>query len=1112
MSDQSQRLREIASLASQGHLLPRPPSLPSTPQLPSQNLSQAPRPAQLRLSASSGSMSRPSTPRMSSPHNGLPSSTSVGSSQHSPRFLDAAPLSQQYLPISEARPAVVGSFMSPSPFHQQQQHTVIGGFGVSSHGSNQNEDVRGGSHLRNSSASLTHPQMSPQTLNFLHGTPTAVMPIPMQYGGEIPMGYQLVPTNFQQANSEQQIRQVLRDFHNRISSLEQGHPNQNYVKKLENDIAELRESANQTREQFDLMQNRFVLPDGTGTVDLAQLVLTPASVKALESRVIKTEKDVENSDIKFSNLNMNISSANERMKNYENRLLLPPTGSVDLRNSNSFEPRLHKIETRLREIDSRKAQKLGDFNNNTLSTIPQVLARVTKLEKEATAAKSAAAAKVLENAEKIYQDGTSTKNDSMQLRVKILERQFTATETKLTDLTKASQIVAGAGSKLSQKLDEMEKTLVDCSAKANEGAQSAPKLGKKLADVEKTVADFVKATQATPAENPTLKKQLAAMKKALADCTEKTQEVACFGSPMRSKITEVENSVANLMQSNQAVTTSVYEMGRKLADVDRNVASLMKAKETATASIPELGGERLAEMERTLASLTKANQTAAASADATNRALAYIKEMQSQLTEGEETAKNDRSTTELKMACQPTVSTPVPSSESTVAALTKTLQTAVSTPSPSDTTNSDKGPLKRKLSQATLETTKPTEKRPKGIESTTDPTQDPYVTPAKATSDIVPPPNQCKVEPPTSPTQPRPSCLKARKGHFPTSLAISKAAAKHRSLAARKRQGSADAPSPSIAGKPTASANSVSPSGSQDGGSAKGLSPSPQGLSTLFGPSKFLNFLKDMNGSNEDDIMLIHKHVVGQQSLEFPLCEYEHDGEHHTLFLKIGGRLRNQLRAGPREEMNIKSLTTAQPIADYERATELKALECFLVGSELGNNDHMPQYMLALGEVYVAARNTRSASTPDRVSSTNFFVTMDIKNRAKGLWMVWRYDQFVLKSNNRLVGEHLPFNHHRSTRGAGGGVGHGHLFGGVERVFDNALLLASVNGWKAHDKPMLDSEGYVKAFHQGKRSVLEPTFAQPILKEMREILKKSWAIEDDDGGGDKLMADADDTE
>ncbi|KAL2181181.1 uncharacterized protein P884DRAFT_393 [Thermothelomyces heterothallicus CBS 202.75] len=264
---------------------------------------------------------------------------------------------------------------------------------------------------------------------------------------------------------------------------------------------------------------------------------------------------------------------------------------------------------------------------------------------------------------------------------------------------------------------------------------------------------------------------------------------------------------------------------------------------------------------------------------------------------------------------------------------------------------------------------------------------------------------------------------------------------------------------------------------------------------------EFLNFIKEMDCTSDEDLLRLKRYVRGRAAFEFPLCS-ETGGSRVEYFLKVGGVSSTLIAADPHDRPE-------QPKEDEARAEELNVLE-FAVDERMArrraaaqeggggsgggpdkDDDHgddhdgigLPEYLVPLGEVYVA---NRSLNRPQEVASTNFFVLMRVDGPKKSLWMVYRYMRSFQRRNGP-VWDAVAFGNQRDAH-----------FKGSRRMFDTVCLLDDVRDWKDPAEDMITMERLANAVPGDERFFLQPVFFVPVLTALREALRKGWEEAEDD--------------
>ncbi|KAK3681676.1 hypothetical protein B0T22DRAFT_472639 [Podospora appendiculata] len=255
-------------------------------------------------------------------------------------------------------------------------------------------------------------------------------------------------------------------------------------------------------------------------------------------------------------------------------------------------------------------------------------------------------------------------------------------------------------------------------------------------------------------------------------------------------------------------------------------------------------------------------------------------------------------------------------------------------------------------------------------------------------------------------------------------------------------------------------------------------SPGPELIATDSGKTLF-TFLQMMDCTSKKSLSVLAKYLSGNRSYDYPIYTFEHNNTIDSYFLRVGGQVRNALRPGPREDIATLEVQTQLP-ADQRRVEQMGALQCLLTAKEFDDNDLVPpEYFVCLGEVYKMTEDFNTPTVADQVRSTNFFVLMDIGDPAKGLWQMYRYEQYK-ERNGAPYYEKIQFRERSNSIGCG-------------KVFDTVCLVEDIKEWKDHCRPMLDDQMFREMVNSGKgRTLLEPMFTVPLWKEMDAVVRKGW--------------------
>ena len=245
----------------------------------------------------------------------------------------------------------------------------------------------------------------------------------------------------------------------------------------------------------------------------------------------------------------------------------------------------------------------------------------------------------------------------------------------------------------------------------------------------------------------------------------------------------------------------------------------------------------------------------------------------------------------------------------------------------------------------------------------------------------------------------------------------------------------------------------------------------------------FLCFLKSFNATSIEDMLRLRKAVQGAVSFDLPICtDLSATGHKMHYFLKVGGRMGIMVCASPKNRAEqsrqaqdpVAGLGVLQFVPDQRRASTLGREG---ITSQMG----LPNYLVPIGEVYVA---DRSLIKWQEVSSTNFFVLMDIATPRKALWMVYRYQRLFEESKGRASwAAEVPVH------------GRNRTFTSLKRPFDTIRLLASVHDWTDPTENMVSMDQLAAALPGTGNIFFQPVFYTPALKELQDAVKKGWTAE-----------------
>ena len=303
------------------------------------------------------------------------------------------------------------------------------------------------------------------------------------------------------------------------------------------------------------------------------------------------------------------------------------------------------------------------------------------------------------------------------------------------------------------------------------------------------------------------------------------------------------------------------------------------------------------------------------------------------------------------------------------------------------------------------------------------------------------------------------------------------------------RQDQSDAPSPAV--------DHVSHTPAQAGSASSQLrpQPTPQAGAQQANPSQgsispmvpggdqlvwgFLDFIKRMDCRSTEDMLHLRKYVEGRESFEFSIFSSTTNNNRMDYLLKIGGILGTRLSASPLSDEQ------EQTKADQDEVVELRILEIELAEDRVNalqphelEKLSPPSYLVPLGEIYVANRS--STNNWQEVTSTNFFVLMDVTTPRKAIWMVYRYGR-CFGGDNGPVWKAVPPQGREKF-----------LKGGLPR-FDALCLLNNVKEWRNPAENIVTMDWFKEALPGRGNKFLQPVFSVPVLTALRGALRDGWA-------------------
>ncbi|KAK4034399.1 hypothetical protein C8A01DRAFT_49208 [Parachaetomium inaequale] len=242
----------------------------------------------------------------------------------------------------------------------------------------------------------------------------------------------------------------------------------------------------------------------------------------------------------------------------------------------------------------------------------------------------------------------------------------------------------------------------------------------------------------------------------------------------------------------------------------------------------------------------------------------------------------------------------------------------------------------------------------------------------------------------------------------------------------------------------------------------------------------FLACLKRMDCTSDADLLRLKKYVKGKASFDFPLCtDSPTRRSKFCYFLKVGGSLSTTLTLNPHNRP-----AGQQAYAAHNEVENLNIFETYLdsrcpeATTGTYRKYRPPKYLAPLGEVYRASRSTDS---PEEVSSTNFFVFVDVGGGPhKSVWLLYRYEKPVA-NRDRVQWEPVSISGQREA-----------VFNNRLPKFDTVCLLDDVAGWGGPEEDMVGVSRFTEALPATGSMILRPVFYTPVLEKFREAIKIGW--------------------
>lgn len=273
------------------------------------------------------------------------------------------------------------------------------------------------------------------------------------------------------------------------------------------------------------------------------------------------------------------------------------------------------------------------------------------------------------------------------------------------------------------------------------------------------------------------------------------------------------------------------------------------------------------------------------------------------------------------------------------------------------------------------------------------------------------------------------------------------------------------------------------PEGDAAGAAKRAKRASRRDILNFDGTAKaFLDFLKKMDCNSDEDLARVANVVEGDVSLEYRLSS-ESSMPRVYYYLKVGGNLSTHICANPEWDV-------AQPEADKDMAINLALLELTVEerqvnpaaahGDATTNNNGIiapPKFVMPLGEVYMVNRSHRKTQM---VTSTNFFVVMDITSPKKSLWMVYRENRPFERRDGDIEWDSVSL------------IGTTSFFKGGKRYFDIVRLVDDITDWNNHEDEMVAMQHVAEVLSREGTAYRKPDVVLPVFSVLKRAVKQGW--------------------
>jgi hypothetical protein len=186
-----------------------------------------------------------------------------------------------------------------------------------------------------------------------------------------------------------------------------------------------------------------------------------------------------------------------------------------------------------------------------------------------------------------------------------------------------------------------------------------------------------------------------------------------------------------------------------------------------------------------------------------------------------------------------------------------------------------------------------------------------------------------------------------------------------------------------------------------------------------------------------------------------------------------------------------RSRKDARLISDFWKRDDWLNYPTFL---ELERNPSMPKgkyfprYVYEVGEIFNRKVVTKYNGRQATHRSTGYHLVVDVTKPEKSLWLIYRYEE--VGSDGQSLKQSITYKQDSFW----------HPFASVCE-FDIAMIFERFDDWKGTDTPVGSFAASKKLVRQ-TAALIRPTFIEPVLQEVKDVIRQSWKASSNAIGSD----------